>query len=121
VVAQLAFYGGNPRAFWSDDATTGPAQRDYLVSRVGLPTVLSASKQGGNAALRVNGAVAQEGLFSPGVTTVDGYAIGAIPLATPVNYMNGNIYAVIAIKGTISDADLLVIEQAFGRLFGVSL
>lgn len=74
------------------------------------------------AATRVNGVggtpVWVAGL---GATTLNAAAIGVEPLATPTQFMNGNIGPVIAIKGTVSDADLMTLEKWVGSLSGVTI
>lgn len=94
------------------------------------PTGISASTQyvascrraSGMAATRVNGVggtpVWVAGL---GATTLNAAAIGVEPLATPTQFMNGNIGPVIAIKGTVSDADLMTLEKWVGSLSGVTI
>ena len=36
------------------------------------------------------------------------------------SYWNGSIYPVIAIKGTVTDSDLLTLERFVGQLSGVT-
>jgi len=109
---------GFPGVVWIDDAVAntllyGPA------SCVGLNTVTSAIKIGNAKRFRVNGV--QSGATNNtvlGTTTVNNYAIGNL---NGSSFYQGSIYPVIAIKGTVSDADLLTLERFVGQLTGVSI
>lgn len=83
--------------------------------------VLTGKKNGNDKTLRINGAANGTSSSSLGATTFTGAGIGHRPLVSPSFVFLGSIYPVIAIKGTVSDADLLVLERWVGSLSGVSI
>lgn len=86
-----------------------------------IPTVISGRKIGSTALLRVNG-VQQGATLSTsavGSNAMTGASIGKHTYAGVAAPMNGLIYPVIAIKGTVSDSDLLVLEKWLGSIAGV--
>ena len=107
---------GKPSAWWRDDSTA----QDVLYgpsSIVGSAAVVTAKKAASAKSLRVNGSLASSAGTSLGTTTLNEYAIGK----SGAGYMQGSIYPVIAIKGTLSDSDLLVLERFVGQLSGVQI
>lgn len=103
-----------------DDA--GTADNMLSVSTYTQALVVLAGKKNGNAkTLRVNGVATSSSSTALGTTTLTNAGIGYRPLATPINYMTGSMYPVIAIKGTVSDADLLILERWVGQMSGVSI
>jgi hypothetical protein len=48
-------------------------------------------------------------------------AIGCLPITAPGLFWQGAIYPIIAVKGTVTDADLLTFERLVGNLSGVSI
>jgi len=110
--------GGNARALWADDAAT-TAFITGSIPVTGLNKVVSAIKRTNAKKLRVNGV--QDGATDNtvmGGTTLNTASIGSY---TTAGNFQGSIYPVIAIKGTVSDADLLTLERFVGQLSGVSI
>jgi len=111
--------GGFITATWSDDAALNKSIADPA-SRLNSNNVATAIKIGNNKRLRVNGV--QIGAVESTAMGVATFNTGSIGCATWANnYMQGSIYPVIAIKGTVSDADLLTLERFVGQLSGVSI
>ncbi len=106
-------------AVWTDD--TAVARTITHGSSLGdSVNVATAIKIGNNKRLRVNGV--QSGSVETsvmGTTTISLAAIGRANWSSL--YLNGNIYAVLCGKGTITDADLLLIEKLAANLAGVTL
>lgn len=66
------------------------------------------------ATLRMNGVQVASGNISGAYTTATKAAIAAFPTVNPSEFLPGNIYPVIAIKGTVSNSDLQILEQWIG-------
>jgi len=110
---------GYPGAVWIDDAPAN-ALPTATTSCIGLNTVATAIKIGNAKRLRVNGVQAgATNNTALGVGTTNSYSIGCLNVSS-CNFQ-GSIYPVIAIKGTVSDADLLTLERFVGQLSGVSI
>ncbi len=109
--------GGFITATWFDDAALHKSIADPA-SRLNSNNVATAIKIGNNKRLRVNGV--QIGAVESTAMGVATFNTGSIGCATWANnYMQGSIYPVIAIKGTVSDSDLLTLERFVGQLSGV--
>jgi len=109
---------GAPDALWEDDSAT-LVNVASSTSCIGLNTVATGVKIGNAKRLRVNGV--QQGATNNtvlGATTLNTASIGSY---TTAGNFQGSIYPVIAIKGTVSDADLLTLERFVGQLSGVSI
>jgi len=109
---------GAPNALWQDDSAT-LVNVASSTSCIGLNTVATGVKIGNAKRLRVNGV--QQGATNNtvlGATTLNNASIGSY---TTAGNFQGSIYPVIAIKGTVSDADLLTLERFVGQLSGVSI
>jgi len=109
---------GAPDALWQDDSAT-LVNVASSTSCIGLNTVATGVKIGNAKRLRVNGV--QQGATNNtvlGATTLNTASIGSY---TTAGNFQGSIYPVIAIKGTVSDADLLTLERFVGQLSGVSI
>jgi len=110
---------GYPGAVWIDDAPAN-ALPTATTSCIGLNTVATAIKIGNAKRLRVNGVQAgATNNTALGVGTTNSYSIGCLNVSS--GNFQGSIYPVIAIKGTVSDADLLTLERFVGQLSGVSI
>lgn len=90
---------------------------------INTPIVASMLRNGNDGKLRVGGSQigGTVGVSTVGTTTVNTATIGALQRPTFAQYWPGNIYAVLCGKGTISDADLLLIEKLAANLAGVTL
>lgn len=114
----------NESGYWYlrfvDDAAATYAIQTTTQLSAGSIRVVSARKSSNVRILRLNGAQEATSNTPVGTTTVTGGSIGARDAASAAPYL-GSIYPVIAIKGTISDADLLVLERWVGSLSGVSI
>jgi len=113
---QLSFsVSGFAEVAWRDDAGTLASWNSGVV--YASPTVLSAVKQSNAKRLRVNGAqVGATNNTALGATTLTAAAIGVCGATTPYDYHQGSIGPVIAIKGTVSDSDLLTLERFVASL-----
>lgn len=121
ILSQLGFLAGAPDAVWRDDANTlcRPAGGG---SKLNQTVVMSARKTGNNKILRVNGTQPDTtNTVALGATTVASAAIGAAVTTAAVNHMHGNIGPVIAIKGTLTDAELLLLERLVASLSGITI
>lgn len=121
MVCSLAINNTQPKVYWRDDAAVNQGVSGVVGSiPIGSAAVISARKRGTSGVLRLNGLqVGVAAAVTPGVTTCTHSAIGV--RAVPGNYFNGNIGPVIAIKGTVSDSDLLLLEKLVGALSGVAI
>lgn len=118
-VAGILVGGGYAYARWRDNANTTVNLTGN--TPVGASTVVvSARKVGNTKQLKINGSLAVAPDTTPlGTTTVPYGAIGQYA-AGGDNY-TGRIYPVLAIKGTVSAADLAVLEKFVAQLSGVTL
>lgn len=108
--------GGIVRALWRNDAGTLISVYPDASFVAGTPLVVSARKVGDNKVCRVNGVAGAVNSTPIGATsTFDLMYVGDLSGA---NYFDGRIYPIIAIKGTVSDADLLILERWVGTLTG---
>ena len=109
---------GKAIAYWRDDA----GANSNVVGSTDLrnaTSVITARATGQSRVLRVNGALnAALNTTVLGVSTLTHYSIGGLG---SVDWFNGNIYPVIAIKGTVTDPDLLLLEKLVGQLSGVQI
>ena len=93
-----------------DDAGTLESVADN-VNLAGTTVVLSGRKVSNTKVLRYNGVQKATSAVTLGATTFNTSTIGAKVSTATSNYHNGSIGPVIAIKGTVSDADLLILER----------
>jgi len=107
--------GGSMLIEWYDGTQYVPLSTSYVA---GSDYVVSAKKVGASLTARKNGV--QFGSGAAFSTAVSG-ATSAIGGSGSHPTMNGNIYPVIAIKGTVPDADLLLLEKLVGQMSGVSI
>lgn len=115
----LRAIGGKAGAVWYDDGAA------HLMDLRGTTTLTSAScvismRSGALAQIIRLNSVTENSAARPvfGVSTLSSATVGSNLSA---NYMNGNIGPVIAIKGTVSDANLLLLEKLVANLSGVTL
>jgi len=80
----------------------------------GVPFVLTFRLQGGVSVLRKNGAQVSTAAYVASLSATAGLSISEAGAS-----IDGSIYPIIAIKGTVSDADLLTLERFVGQLSGV--
>lgn len=112
---------GNWAVLWRDDAgTIGTAFASAGALPLGSIGVISGIKSGNNKKIRINGAQSgSTNTTAMGATTVSVGYIGADQ--NSAQGFLGSIFPVIAIKGTVSDADLLILERWVGQMSGVSI
>jgi len=111
----IATGAGYILAEWYDGTQYVPLSTSYVA---GTSYVVSAKKSGASLTARKNGVQFGSGAaFSTAVSGTTS-SIGSSSSHPP---MNGNIYPVIAIKGTVPDADLLLLERFVGQLSGISI
>lgn len=117
-LAALSFSASGHYAKWTADGPTDYTTTPLFSYSGGNVYVSSARKVGSAGVHRVNGV--QRGTISiSGSATLNAGYIGLE--GNGGGYFNGSIYPVIAIKGTVSDADLLTLEKWVGSLSGVSI
>jgi len=98
-----------------DDVPTNSSIVDGT-NRVGQVFVASGRRVSGTRVLRINGVQSGTDSTALGTSTINTATVGAGVTTTTTEYMNGNIGPVIAIKGTITDADLLTLERFVASL-----
>lgn len=76
--------------------------------------VASAVFRSQSAILRMDGETVANGSISGTYGIASTSAIAAFPTVNASEFLPGNIYPVIAIKGTVTDADLQILEQWVG-------
>ena len=109
------------RAFWRDDAATQSAVSKTSGNTEGNPFVAAARKTTNAKELRVSGVSTGVDSTALSTSTLNTSTVGVM-VRTSVQYpFPGPIYAVIAIKGTVSDADLKTLEKWVGQLSNVSI
>jgi hypothetical protein len=88
---------------------------------LGTNYVISGRKVGNVKVSRLNSVQQATASTALGTTTFTTANIGVRNTTVPANYWSGAIYPVIAIKGTVTDADLLILEKFVGSLSGVQI
>lgn len=92
--------------------TTVTASTTGSAITAGTPCVCTIRKVGSNRTARVNGGnTSSADSTAYGATAFNSAAIGASPTGTPGQYANGTIGPVLVIKGTVTDAELRVLER----------
>lgn len=85
-----------------------------------IPTVATLLKTGSSKIIRNNGVAGSENTAALGAATCTAAGIGAIA-GTGGGHTTGSVYTTIAIKGTVSDADLRILEKFVGQQVGVQI
>ena len=116
-VAQLSVDADTLTAKWTDDAGTAGTSPTGSVVAALTPFVATARKVGNVKELRKNGVLINSSSTAAGTTTLTNSAIGTDGAV----YFPGSEYCTFAIKGTVSDSDLLLIEKLAANLAGVTL
>ncbi len=116
LAARIAFAAdGTVNAHWRDDSTTLFTAASGATYTAGVPLVVSARKTGNNKVCRVNGVAGSVNSSAVGATaTLDKIVFGN----HNAGYFDGREYATLNVKGTISDANLLILERWVGSLTG---
>ncbi|MBV5296281.1 MAG: hypothetical protein JZU58_28410 [Curvibacter lanceolatus] len=108
-----------PRAVWKDDSAAQITLYGPTAS-IGIPVVISARRLGVSRSVRVNGVqTALDTTTTLGASVATYVSIGN--RYTTGAFNSGHVglsYASIAIKGSVTDADLLAIERMVGALTG---
>jgi hypothetical protein len=117
---QLYTVSGVLNCDWADDsALTSNANISGV--QLATPFVASMRKVTNTKLVRKNAVASTASNTVLGATTLTNAVIGCNAISgTPANFMSGQEYPLIAIKGTVSDADLLTLERFVGSLSGVS-
>lgn len=106
-------------AYFQDDAGVN-TQAQGAVDLSNTTSVITLAKRGTNVYLRVNGVqVATTSVAGLGAATFTAAAIGRLALGA--DYMLGGIYDLNLTKGTVTDAQLLVLEKAAAQKAGLVL
>jgi len=111
---------GIVKGYWrGDDAVIRIASSG--ISYVGsVPKVAAVRKVGNSKICRVNGVSGTPETSAIGATTLDATYIGSNSPAAASTF-DDSIYPIIAIKGTVTDSDLLTLERFVGQLSGVAI
>jgi len=112
---------GAMRVTWRNDAG-GVVDINSLAIPLNETSIFTARKVGTSKSLRKNGVnVSAPNTTDLGTTfTLNTANIGYLLRTTATNYHLGSMYPQIIGKGTITDADLLILEKWVGSLSGVS-
>ncbi len=125
IVAQMRVLNvsGNTRVqtLWIDDAGVSATPTASNLLSLGSRFIASARKVGNTRQVRVNAGAWVSVTSALGATTVNASAVGASTSTTNTGFWIGGIYPVIAIKGTITDAELSTIERWVAQQSGVTL
>jgi len=109
--------GNQITTIWTNDAGTSfPATISGI--SVGITYVSSAICRSGSAKARLNGGAFSSTVNPTGATALNTGVVGG---GNGVGSFVGSIYPIIAIKGTVSDADLLALERFVGLMSGVTI
>ena len=115
----LRFDSGVLKAYWTGDGYVPANSLSDAANSTGLAIVAATRKIGSSLLLKKNGtAIGSVGLSGG---TFSAPSTGAIGSTFASDFMNGAIYPVIAIKGTVSDPDLLLLEKFVGSMSGVQI
>jgi hypothetical protein len=119
---KLGFTGGGNYIYaLRDDSNATTFLQSGDTGSINTPYVMSGRKSGTALELRVNNVSKTSTSATIGTTTLNVASIGARNLTANSNFVNGFIYPVIAIKGTVTDANRLVLEKFVGLLSGVTI
>lgn len=118
LIATLGLNGTSPKVYWRDNAGVTTSLSGGTLPQ-GATGVITARKAAGVGVLKLNGTQVGTAAITAGATTVTGAAIGVRVFGS--GSAAGSIYPVIAIKGTVSDPDLLLLEKLVGQLSGVTI
>ena len=117
--AAMIFTSANTvAAGWRDTADSVGINPPSASISANTPFVASARKIGNAKELRRNSVSSGVNNNPAGVAAIDTGSIGSNQYG---NFFNGNIYPVIAIKGTVTDPDLVLLEKFVANLSGVAL
>ena len=107
--------GGNVEAYWRDNSAVLLSASSGYSHSANVPFVVSARKVGNSKVCRVNGTGGAAETTAIGASAaLDFLSIGA----WGASYFDGMVYPTILIKGTVSDANLLILERWVGSLTG---
>ena len=110
---------GRFKALYRDDAGTLSGAQATVPYTQNVAAVFSARKRSSEIIAQINGGSRHTISSNFSTAQVNTAAIGAGITSGVLGPFRGNIYPVIAIKGTVSDADLLTLEKFVGLLSGV--
>lgn len=118
LVGRLLLSSNVVTGFWRDDAGTFSQQASGSVP-TGSNGVAALRQVGNTRTCWTNGVVGTTETKSLGATAVNTSSIGARNNGSLNSFYNGLLYPVIVIKGTVSDAELKILEKWLGSLAGV--
>jgi len=107
-----------PYASWRNDAAVEQAVMGSTVS-LGSTFIASCKSVSGVGYFRQNGVLKGSASLPTGAATISAGRLGA--QANGVTFFTGNIGPIIAIKGTLTDAELLLLEKLVANLSGIQL
>ena len=100
---------GSHRVFLRDDAAV--AVNLMSAYTTGTVAVQSARKVGNTKVLRANGTQLATSSTAQGAMTLTTSKVGVQTRIADANYLSGSISIVIVVKGTLTDAELLLLER----------
>lgn len=119
VVGQLGFASGAPDAEWRGDDGFLYRATSAGGAQLGQYLVLALRKQAASGALFVNGALAASVAVPSGTTTVNTATLGGVLAnGSAGNLLVGMLYAIVIVKGVLSDAEFLILRRFVGALTG---
>ena len=119
VVGQLGFASGAPDAVWRGDDGFLYRATSAGGAQLGQYLVLALRKQATAGALFINGASAASVAVPSGTTTVNTATLGGVLAnGSAGNLLVGMLYAIVVVKGALSDAEFLVLRRFVGALTG---
>ena len=123
VVCKLAILPttGTLTVQWRDDTGTTLVSPNAGSCVIGESFVFTGRKIGNVKGCRKNGGVYYVDPTPLGTATINSASIGATAHSSLTMFFAGNVYIVIAIKGAVSDADLLTLEKWVGKMSGVTI
>ena len=101
--------GGSHRVFLRDDAAVAVNLTSAYTT--GIVAVQSVRKVANTKVLRANGTQLATSSTAQGATTLTTSKVGVQTRIADANYLSGSISIVIAVKGTLTDAELLLLER----------
>jgi hypothetical protein len=116
--ASMRVNGGGFNVIWSDGTIVSQANGNSLMS--GASNVCTAVSRSGVRQSRQNGILTQTAAGNPTNPALTLTKIGARSGGIG-EYATAQFYPIIAIKGTVTDADMLILEKFVGSLSGVTI
>lgn len=98
------------KAYWRNDAAALVAVTGAAYS-LNVPQVVSIRNLSGTGSIRTNSVAGTFAALPTGACTLVNASIGSVKGLTETHFLTGTHGVSIAIKGTVTDADLLTLER----------